>query len=395
MNKTLILGCDNYTNNDLIGFVEEQDTKFVNLDPELYSEYSDSVCKSCNIFFSLSQERGEICKSYTLIFKVHPEFFIDYLKNSEINLATTVKYLYREYSYLFGVEYAKCGLLNEKQLIEGLIKYKEYESFVENFVYSSLFFDYRDKVSNYLYSSYDKCKGYILENYTCKKNLYKLNTKKIPCHHNTLYFCQILDENDRYYIFDEHCKAPLALPNIHYDGRVCWGDSSNIPKNLSEVSIKYFNSPFNGDLVFSYGDNTCFIEMVEGYGFDEHDFYTYDEDDDSYNYDEPREELTVNELVQIIKNGGDNPYKGVMDLEIVKFELTGVKEILRIKNGKKIPDFNEIIDDYLLDCMSGDDLFMFLVNNLEDDIWEAYLPVEEGIYIQINLKDLENYTLED
>jgi hypothetical protein len=136
--------------------------------------------------------------------------------------------------------------------------------------------------------------------------------------------------------------------------------------------------------------------MVEGYGFDEHDFYTYDEDDDSYNYDEPREELTVNELVQIIKNGGDNPYKGVMDLEIVKFELTGVKEILRIKNGKRIPDFNEIVDDYL-DFMSGDDLFLFLINNLEDDIWEAYLPVEEneGIYIQINLKDLENYTLED
>jgi hypothetical protein len=392
--KTLLIGHD-HNHHDFIGFEEPANTKYVNLDSSLLREYTNNVCRSCDLYFRIQEHRNKYKETYKNLFLAHPELCVDFLEC--VGLQTVVYDLYYSWEiqkYTYQV-YAKKGLLTTQQLVDGLQKWNEYEAFVLLLHKRSGFFArYAEKASEYVYKSYGKCKDYNFEG-KCKKDLEVFKGRKIKCAHNDLYFLKALDAID-FYIYDYYTDNPLSLPNVYSDASVCWGTDNDYPETLSEALVQYFNTPFNGDLLLS---TDGFIEdCIEGYGFDSCDFYPYDDDYGQTDYDAEPRSFTVDEIVQIIESGGDNKHKGYMDLTYEMFDIEGVQEILQIVKGRDLPDFAEAIDESFLNYLdASNDVFLFLINDLGGENWEAYLPTDkdEGIYIQVNLNDLRKTQLED
>lgn len=389
--KVLLIGHNNYQGEDFIGFVEPDDQKWVTLDPKIYGEYAENTCNKCDKYVQQNKEKEKYNETYKNMFLCHPEMFAELLAE----YGDWGCNLHHEHPY---DEYVLRGLLTAKQYIDLLLKWDttNYEKLVHRLCISHWFNQkYVNSAINFCYNTYSKCKGYNIE-FTCKKNLEIFNKKKIPCNHNTLLFTQSLENLKDYYIFDNYTENALALPNIYRDGTVCWGSPKNKPKNLTETCSNYFNTPFNRDLLLD--GETGEIEMLEGYGFSEYDFYEYDEYNDEYRYDLPPRCFTATEIIQLIDKGGDNENKGKYDLSYTEFNVEGVREILVVENGRKIPDFAELIDEDFLDVLNNtEQLFIFLINEVEEGVWEAYLPTsnDEGEYIQINLRDLANLDLDE
>lgn len=393
-NKEIIIGHDYINVKDVLGFVEPSDTKWVKLDDKEYAYYEKESCKNCNLFFHYYEQKRKYEQTYKSLFLVHPDMCIDII--NEIGLTNIFKCLrHSELIKNVWYVYAANGLLTAEYFVNGLIKWKIYEAFIDILVSVSVFGKIVDKACHYIYQQYDKCKGYTLEG-LCKKDLAIFSGKKIHCDHNTLYFLQSLENEKDFYIYDAYCQAPLALPNIYDNASVCWGTSSNKPHTLTEAYTKWWSTPFNQDLLLSSNDTA--YSMIEGYGFNADDFYSYDKEYDQIDYEAEPREFTTYEIVQIINDGGNNRVKGDLDLMHVTYNVEGVREVLVVDYGRNIPDFAEIIDEDFLSYLNySDNLFIFLINELEKDVWQAYVPTDEdeGVYIQINLQDLANLNLDD
>lgn len=385
-----MIGHDNFHNKDFVGFIELNNTKYVNLDSDLYREYVGNVCKNCDIYFQTSSYIYKYRETYRDIFLVHPELAIEFINSVGLKKIVDDLYNIQERKLNVFFVYSSLELITAKQLVDGLMKWNEYEKFISNLTnYSSYFQNNIQDAANYIYNTYGKCKDFSIEN-ICKKNLDVFTHNKIECHHNDLAFLALLDEfPSDFLIYDLDTENALSLPNIYSDATVCWGTGNGRPKNLITAFDQYWSTPFNGDLLLDSTESTD--ETISGYGFDESDFYPYDEYHDVVDWDASPRSFTVREIVKIINQGGDNRYKGEMDVTSVEFDISGVKEILQIVNGQILSDFSEVIDKSFLDFLdASDDVFLFLINDLDDGNWQAYLPtnVNEGIYIEINLNDL-------
>lgn len=393
--KELLIGYDRNNNCDVIGFVERRDTKQVKFADSLYQEYTDSTCKSCELYFRQNDYKTKYQETYKNLFLAHPDMCVDMLNDIGLDKIFNDFFSWEIRKSIWFV-YAYKQLISTEYFIQGLLKWNEYENFVQLLVKSYRFScEILDKVSTYIYQQYDKCKGYVVEG-LCKRQLDIFQTKKVPCNHNTLFFLQSLEDTDRFYIYDNYHEAPLSLPNIYDDAMVCWGNNRT-PDNLPEAHSTWWSSPFNTDLLLANSGSSA-VEMIEGYGFDASDFFPYDEDDESTDYSDDPRSFTIDELISIIRRGGDNSEKGSMDLQHVQFNIDGVKEILMVEDGRLIPDFAEIISENFLRFLDNyDTLFIFLLNEIEKNVWEAYLPIDEneGEYIQINLQDLCNLDLDN
>lgn len=393
--KELLIGRDSNNSCDVIGFVERRDTKQVKLADSLYQEYTDSTCKSCELYFRQNDYKTKYRETYKNLFLAHPDMCVDIL--NDIGLFPVFSELWNwEINENIWFKYAKMQLISAEYLVQGLLKWGDYESFINKLIKFSIFESkILDKTSTYIYQQYDKCKGFVVEG-LCKQQLDVFQAKKVPCNHNTLLFLQSLEDTERFYIYDNYHEAPLSLPNIYDDAVVCWGNN-RIPDNLPEAHSTWWSSPFNKDLLLANSGSSA-VEMIEGYGFDATDFFPYDEDCDEYDYGADPRSFTTDEVIRIIRRGGDNSEKGSMNLQHVLFDVEGVQEILVVEDGRLIPDFAEIIsEDFLRFLDDTNALFIFLINEIEKNLWEAYLPTDEneGEYIQINLQDLRDLDLDN
>lgn len=392
--KTLIIGHDANNGCDVIGFVEPSDRKMVQISDSLYHEYAKTTCKKCNSHFKHYTYKDKYKETYKNLFLAHPDMCVDIL--NEIGLPRVMsEFLSWDIRKNVWYTYAKKQLITPQYLVNGLLKWNGYEEFVNSLVSFGVFDKILDKATTYIYNQYQKCKGFPIEG-LCKKNLDIFNAKKVPCNHNTLLFLQSLEDSRNYYIYDEYHESPLSLPNIHCDAMVCWG-SNCTPGNLPEAYSTWWSSPFNEDLLLASSSSSA-VKMIEGYGFYATDFIPYDEDYGDYDYDADPRSFTTDEVISIIRRGGNNPEKGSMEFQRLQFDVEGVQEILVVEDGRQIPDFAEIIsEDFLRFLDQSDNLFIFLINEVEEDVWEAYLPTDEneGEYIQINLQDLCDLDLED
>lgn len=391
--KEIIIGHDYGNGCDVIGFVEPSDCKLVKLADSLYENCARKTCSNCELHFKHYIYRNKYEETYQNLFLVHPDMCIDIL--NELGFLRVMNGFYsRDVRQNPWYTYAKKGIITIEYFIQGLLKWNDYEDFVKNLVRSSVFDEILIKAVSFVYQQYNKCKGFTLEG-LCKKGLDVFKAKKVPCNHNTILFLQSLSNTETYYLYDRYHEASLSLPNVYRDGEVCWGNARR-PTNLSEAYFTWWSAPFNGDLLHdTYSDSS---ELIEGYGFDPCDFYPYDEDIDETDYDEDPRPFTTDEIITIIKRGGNNEYKGSIDLTDVEFDVEGVREILVVEDGRQIPDFAEIINDnFLFMLQNCENLFIFLINELEKDVWQAYVPTDnnEGVYIQINLRDLANLNLDD
>lgn len=393
--KELLIGHDRNTSCDVIGFVESADTKQVKLTDSLYQEYTDSTCKSCELYFRQHDYKTKYRETYKNLFLAHPDMCVDMLNDIGLHKIFNDFFSWEIRKSIWFV-YAYKQLISTEYFIQGLLKWNEYENFVQLLVNCYPFgYEILNKVSTYIYQQYDKCKGFVVEG-LCKRKLDIFNAKKVPCTHNTLLFLQSLEDTDRFYIYDDYHEAPLSLPNIYHNAMVCWGNNCT-PNNLPEAHSTWWSSPFNKDLLLSNSRSSA-VEMIEGYGFDASDFYPYDEDNESTDYSDDPRSFTTEEVIRIIRRGGDNPEKGSMEFRRLQFDVAGVQEILVVEDGRLIPDFAEIIPENFLRFLDDSDaLFIFLINEIEKNLWEAYLPTNEneGEYIQINLQDLCDLDLDN
>lgn len=390
-NKKLLIGHYKDRDIDFVGFVDKTDTKYVNVSASIYSELTDDVCVSCDIYSRRQVEENKFRESYKNLFLIHPEMCVDFLKNNRLSDILDNSGFYLQDPWYV---YARKNLLTAEYFIDGLIKWKLYEYFVGKLVETWEFkMQVINKAIDKLYADYNKCRGYEIEDNHCKLNKKEFQQyRQIPCSHNTLWWLQEIDSS-MYYLHDVYHDSACALPNVYGDGEICWGSRSK-PENLQSAYSTFWKTPFNTDLLTSRDDDICFDELIEGYGFNACDFYPYDEDNDETDYEAEPRSFTASELVKIIKQGGDNPYKGHMELEYVEFDVPDVKEIAVIEDGREIPEFNEIIADNFLNHLDNDNnLYLFLINEIRDNVWQAYLPTdeEEGEYIEIDLDLIANY----
>ena len=300
--------------------------------------------------------------------------FVGFLKDSYLNH--------------FLITYFLRGTITIEQFVNKLFVFDPilYERFVTNFCESHRFSNLlNDTVLKFIYYNYDKCKGFVIE-HKCKLQKSEFQTKKIECNHNDLLLLESL-EDDEFFIFDLKSDNALAMPNVYSNGTICWGSYyTKRPKNLVEMLTYFFAYPFNGDLVWDTSDSVRWL--IDDYGFYEGDFF----DDD---YDNTPRDPNAREIIEIIERGGNgNRYKGDMNVDYVEFDIEGVREILIVKNGLDLDDFNESIDEGFLNCLTDhyNDVFIFLINEKKENVWDAYLPTSEvdGIYIEINLQTLED-----
>lgn len=388
--KELLIGHDSNNSCDVIGFVEPSDRKMVQISDSLYHEYAKTTCKKCELYFRQNDYKNKYRETYKNLFLAHPDMCVDMLNDIDLR-----KIFNDFHSWEINENIWKMQPISAEYLVQGLFEWGGYESFVNKLINFKIFDEILDKTSTYIYQQYDKCKGYVVES-SCKRQLAIFNAKKVPCNHNTLLFLQSLEDSRNYYIYDEYHESPLSLPNIHRDAMVCWGDNCK-PGNLPEAYSTWWSSPFNEDLLLASSSSSA-IEMIEGYGFYATDFFPYDEDYGDYDYDADPRSFTTDEVIRIIRRGGNNPQKGSMEFQRLQFDVEGVQEILVVEDGRQIPDFAEIIsEDFLRFLDQSDNLYIFLINEVEEDVWEAYLPTDEneGEYIQINLQDLCDLDLED
>ena len=386
--KSIVIGHDNENNCDFIGFIEPSDVKQVKLADWVLEEYADRICRRCDKRFNESNTVESYRTMYRNLFLINPETLIDCIEN--IGLRNVLQSSFTNKKHILYC-YAKVGNLTTKQIVEKLLVYDSelYENFVRDFVYNNEFRKFLSITSDYIYKTFDKCKGFVIEG-SCKLNKKEFLTRKVDCHHNELMFLQDLEDSYKFYLYDLYSDGVLAMPNVHSNGQVCWGSSNNRPSNLNEMYVTWWSTPFNGDLLWESSGST--YELIEGYGFDYSDFVDSDDDEDYYDRD-PRSP-NAREIIKIIENGGcGNRYKGEMDLDFSTFNVEGVKEILIVRHGRELNDFNELIDDDFLSflCYSCEDVFIFLINEKEENVWDAYLPTNDtdGIYIEIDLKKLE------
>ena len=377
--KTIVIGHNNNSKCDVIGFIEPAGAKSVSLNERVFEEYADDLCRFCEKRFKESEIRREYIHTYIGIFKIHPEFLIQTAKELDF-----VGYLKDTYLEHFLIAYFLCGTITIEQFVNKLYEFDPilYERFVTNFCESYRFSNLlNDTVLKFIYHNYDKCKGFVIE-HKCKLQKSEFQTKKIECNHNDLLLLESL-EDDEFFIFDLKSDNALAMPNVYSNGTVCWGSYyTKRPKNLVEMLTYFFAYPFNGDLVWDTSDSVRWL--IDGYGFNEYDFFDND-------YDRTPRDPTAREIIEIIERGGNgNRYKGDMNVDYVEFDIEGVREILIVKNGLDLDDFNE---SGFLNCLTDhyNDVFIFLINEKEENVWDAYLPTSDtdGIYIEIDLKKLE------
>lgn len=380
--KTIVIGHNNSHKCDVIGFIEPAGVKMVNLNEMVFEEYADDLCRFCEKRFKESEMRREYVNNYIGIFKIHPEFLIQTAK--EIDFVGFLKDTYLSH---FLISYFLRGNITIEQFVNKLFAFDPllYERFVIYFCDSYRFHNLlNDTVLKFIYHNYDKCEGFVIE-HKCKLQKSEFQTKKIECNHNDLLLLESLEDDD-FFIFDLKSDNVLAMPNVYSDGKICWGNYyTKKPKNLVEMLTYFFAYPFNGDLVWDTSESVRWL--IEDYGFYEDDFFDNDEDN------KPRSP-TAREIIKIIERGGNgNRYKGDMNVDYVEFDIQGVREILIIKNGFDLDDFNKLIDEWFLDCLTDHchDVFIFLINEKEENVWDAYLPTNDtdGIYIEIDLKKLE------
>lgn len=381
--KTVVIGHNNHSKCDVIGFIEPAGAKMVNLNERVFEEYADDLCRFCEKRFKESEMRSKYANVYIDIFKVHPEFLIQTAKELDF-----VGFLEDTYLSHFLISYFLRGNITIEQFVNKLFVFDPllYERFVICFCDSYRFHNFlNDTVLKFIYHNYDKCKGFVIE-HKCKLQKSEFQTKKIECNHNDLLLLESLEDDD-FFIFDLKSDNALAMPNVYSNGTVCWGSYyTKKPKNLVEMLTYFFAYPFNGDLVWDTSDSVRWL--IDGYGFYEYDFFDND-------YDSKPHDPTAREIIEIIAKGGNgNCYKGDMNVDYVEFDIEGVREILIVKNGLDLDDFNESIDEDFLNCLTDhyNDVFIFLINEKKENVWDAYLPTSEvdGIYIEINLQTLED-----
>jgi hypothetical protein len=388
----IVIGRDNGNGHHFVGFIEESAEKTVKIEESIYDDMTRTTCKSCDIYFQQAQVQHQYQTSYKHLFLAHPEMCVDFLTTVDVKhlLGNTYFFYEKEYRYVYR-PYA--DVMSPKYFVDLLIKWGDYEKFV-NMVVKTYQFEREvlNPVAYNIYKNFNKCKGYLFESRNCKKEIFNFD-KKVTCSHNTLIWTQELWDN-KYHLYDSYTDNACSLPNVYSCGEICWGSRSN-PQNLEDARHKFWSTPFNGDLLLSSHSDTT--EMIEGYGFDLSDFYSYDEDFDEYDYDDDPRHFNANEIIQIIRQGGDNSVKGCMDLDYDTFNIAGVSEILVVENGrKKISEFADLIEEDFLYHTDQDDLYLFLINEIPGltDVWTAYLPTDndEGEYIQIDLNQLKEYT---
>ena len=387
--KSIVIGHDNENKCDFVGFIEPPDVKQVKLADCVLEEYVTNVCRSCTKRFNESNILVSYRGMYHNLFLVNPETLIDCIENIGLHDTLESSFLNRDHILY---KYATVGNLTTKQFVEKLLFYNSelYEKFVKDFVCNSKFNKFLSATSDYIYQTFDKCKGFVTE-HKCKLQKPEFLTRKVDCHHKELMFLQDLEKPGRFYLYDLGSNNVLAMPNVYSNGKVCWGSSNNTPSDLDEMYVTWWSTPFNGDLLLDGTGST--YELIEDYGFDYSDFVDSDDDDDYY--DRSPRNPNAGEIVKIIQNGGcGNRYKGEMDLEYSTFNVDGVEEILIVRNGRALSDFNELIDEDFLSFLyySSESVFIFLINEKKENVWDAYLPTSEfdGIYIEINLQTLED-----
>ncbi len=387
----IIIGHDNGNDHDFVGFIEESESKKVKVEESIYDDLAESTCKACDIYFSQSQTEAKYKESYKHLFLAHPEICVDFLETSNLKGLLESSYFYYTSPYQH-VYHPYANVMSAKYFVDLLIKWNEYEKFVNTLVKTWQFNgEVLSPVAKSIYKNYNKCKGYLFEDRKCKKDMLSFD-KNVTCSHNTLIWTQQLWD-DKYYLYDNYTDNVCSLPNIYSNGEICWGWRKN-PQNLQDARHKFWSAPFNGDLVRS---GNSVESMIEGYGFELCDFYPYDDDSDEYDYDADPRPFTAQEIIQIIRQGGDNSSKGRMDLDYDTFTIPGVTEILVVEDGRKqIAEFSEIINEDFLNHGCTDNLYIFLIGEVPDkpNVWSAYLPTDtdEGEYIEIDLVQLATYT---
>lgn len=377
---TICIGTCN--DEDFVGVIEPAERKRVTLHPSIWDEDSIYVCESCEKYVAKNTLQKQVKNMYKTMFLIDPQSCVDaintiglkeLLNNAQALLDSG--HLHESY-YIYG----RAGSLTSEYFINGLVKWGEYEYFVKNFVETRLFCDnFIENNLTKILTTYDKCQGYLLVNRQCPLN--KFYPKTTYCYHNDLLWIQeTFTVRETFRLYDTERGSICALPNVYGDGVICWGEAGR-PKTLVEAINKFFTTPFNSDLLLNSENST--YKLLEGYGFDYEDFIIdSDDNDDDLRY------FRASEVISIINDGGENDNKGDLCLDYKKFDIPDVRSVLVISDGRKINDFAELISEHFLtEFSSPNNLYLFLISNVKDNVWQVYLPTDydDGEYLELDL----------
>lgn len=364
--------------------LQPSDKKWVRLAEKYERDRMMTTCSRCQYKYNEDSNIYDLKSATKTFLSFYPEFLAEVLQICGKQL-----HIYRsDYADNIYLRYYQAGCITAQQCAEGIVKHPEE---LRNIIYAIERHDNSCLANHVLRkqvvdiaNKQGLCPGYYKNQQQCR--LGKTPVKLHQCNHNNLLW--VWDYHESFFkLYDMELDKVCSLPNVYGNGEVCWGTGNNKPQHLAEVH-QFFDLPFNSDLTLEVGDADDVCSVIEGYGLDETDYRRYyDEDDDYSDYDYDNAKLTTDDLLYVIRNGGENDHADQIPYIETMFTCDSCKAIVKIDIAA-----DEQEEFGLSNNNDEDFVILFLVNETSDDVWECICPQQDkdDLLLSVDFNMLRN-----